>query len=208
METVAGPRRFLTATAITGILYTLSWIAGLSVGAPGVAVNASGAEVVTAFEGHRSVVVVQFLCTEGLPAAGLVIIALVLARAARGPGVAAVVRTAGVVAATVSLVQCGLGIVLAGATASGTAHVLYDAVNRLDGVKMFALAVLAVAAAVSGVLPRWLRYAAAALAVAIVVSGVGYLLLVPGLAAVAYVSGVLLLVFVTATGIVLGRRTS
>jgi hypothetical protein len=36
-------------------------------------------------------------------------------------------------------------MVLAGTTAPGTAHLLYGAVNRLDGVKMLALAILGVA---------------------------------------------------------------
>lgn len=208
MEATVTPRWYLTGTAITGIVYTLSWIVGLSVGAPSVSVTASGAEVVAAFDGHRAVVIAQFVCTEGLPAAGLAVIALALAGAARALGAVTAARTAavaGVVAAIVSLTQCVLGVALAGTTASGTAHALHDAVNRLDGVKMFTLAVLAVAGAVSGVLPRWLRWVAVALAVAIVVSGIGYLLLIPSLATVAYVSGVLLLVFVTGTGIVLGR---
>lgn len=210
MEATVTPRWYLTGTAITGIVYTLSWIVGLSVGAPSVAVNASGAEVVAAYDGHRAVVVAQFVFTEGLPAVGLAVIALALAAAARALGALTAARTAavaGVAAAVVSLTQCVLGIALAGTTASGTAHVLYDAVDRLDGIKMFLLAVLALAGAASGVLPGWLRWVAVALAVAIVVSGIGYLLLVPSLATVAYVSGVLLLVFVTATGIVLGRRT-
>ena len=76
-----------------------------------------------------------------------------------------------------SLAQFVLGAMLAQASAPGTAHLLYDAVNRLDGVKMLALAVLAIAAATSGVLPRWLRYAGIALAITITASGVAYLLL-------------------------------
>lgn len=179
----------------------------MSVGAPSVSVTASGAEVVAAFDGHRALVIAQFVCTEGLPAAGLAVIALALAGAARALGAVAAARTAaGVLAAIVSLTQCVLGVALAGTTAPGPAHVLNDAMNRLDGVKMFTLAVLALAGAVSGVLPRWPRWVAVALAVAIVVSGIGYLLLVPSLATVAYVSGVLLLAFVTGTGVVLGRR--
>ena len=97
-----------------------------------------------------------------------------------------------------------LGAVLAATSAPGTAHLLYDAVNRLDGVKMLALAVLAVAAAASGVLPRWLRYAGIALAITITASGVAYLLLLQNLANLAIPAGVLLLVFITGTGITLG----
>ena len=98
-----------------------------------------------------------------------------------------------------------LGAVLAQATAPGTAHLLYDAVNRLDGVKMLALAVLAVAAAASGVLPRWLRYAGIALAITITASGVAYLLLLQGLASLAVPRrGAAAGLFITGTGITLG----
>jgi hypothetical protein len=95
--------------------------------------------------------------------------------------------------------------VLAGTARPGTAQLLHEAVNRLNGVKMFALAVLAVAAVAARLLPRWLAYLGVALAVSIVGSGIAYLLLIQSLAVLAYVSGVLLLLFVTATGVVLGR---
>jgi hypothetical protein len=82
----------------------------------------------------------------------------------------------------------------------GPAHLLYEGVSRLDGIKMFDLAVVGVAAVAVGVLPRWLRCAGIALAAAIV----AYLLLLPGLAFLAYLSGPLLLLFITGTGITLG----
>ena len=70
---------------------------------------------------------------------------------------------------------------------------------------IIALAVLAVAAAASGVLPRWLRYAGTALAITITASGVAYLLLLQGLASLAVLpAGVLLLAFITGAGITLG----
>lgn len=85
---------------------------------------------------------------------------------------------------------------------------LWQAVNRLDGVKMFALAVLAAAAvaltAPKGPLPRWLRYASLTLAASITISGVAYLFLIQDLAVMAYVAGVALLVWVTGTGLALG----
>lgn len=45
-----------------------------------------------------------------------------------------------------------------------------------------------------------------ALAASLAVSGLGYLLLAPDLAAAVYVAGVLLLVFVTSTGVTLRIR--
>jgi hypothetical protein len=200
-------RRLLTVPGVAGIAYALSWIAGLSVGAPSPKLTASGAEVVAALAGHGSAVTAQFALTEGLPAVGLAIVSIALALAARRSGAFAPARfaaIAGVAAALVSLVQFLLGVALATATAPGTAHLLYGAVNRLDGVKMLALAILAVAAAASGLLPRWLRYEATALAVAITASGIAYMLLLQDLAALVYLAGPLLLVFITGTGIAVG----
>lgn len=51
--------------------------------------------------------------------------------------------------------------------------------------------------------PRWLRYAGITLAIAITSSAGAYLLLLPGLADLAYVSGPLLLLFITGTGLTL-----
>jgi hypothetical protein len=204
-------RRLLTVTGVTGIAFTLSWIAGLSVAAPSPSLTASGAEIVAALAGHGTAVATQFALTEGLPAIGLAVVSVALARAARRSGAAAAARFAlgaGVAAALISLVQFVLGLVLASTSAPGTAGMLYEAVNRLDGVKMFALAILGLAAAASGVLPRWLRYTGIALAVAMVASGVPYVLLLQGGAVLAYVSGPLLLLFITGTGIALGTSAS
>jgi hypothetical protein len=200
-------RRLLTVTGVTGIAYTVSWIAGLAVAAPSPKLTASGASITAALAGHQAAVVAQFALTEGLPAAGLAVISIALARAARRSGAAGharVVLVAGLAAALISLAQFVLGAILAAAASPAAAHLLYESVNRLDGVKMLALAVLGLAGATSGVLPRWLRYAGITLAVAITCSAVAYLLLLPGLASLAYVSGPLLLLFVTGTGVVLG----
>ena len=207
MELSVNRRRLLTVTGVAGIGYALSWIAGLSVPAPSPKLTASGAEIAAALAGHGTAVAAQFALTEGLPAAGLAIVSIALARAARRSGAAAAGRVAliaGVAAALISLLQFALGAVLAGTASPGTAHLLYDAVNRLDGVKMLALAVLGLAAAASGVLPRWLRYTGIALAIAITASGVAYLLLLQNLAILAVPAGVLLLVFITGAGIALG----
>jgi hypothetical protein len=200
-------RRLLTVAGVTGIAFTLSWIAGLSVAAPSPSLTASGAEIVAAFTGHETAVAAQFALTEGLPAVGLAVVSVALARAALRSGAVLAARLAcitGVAAAVISLLQFVLGIVLAGTSAPGTAHTLYEVVNRLDGVKMFALAILGLAGAAAGVLPRWLRYTGIALATAMASSGVPYALLVQGGAVLAYLSGPLLLLFITGTGIALG----
>ena len=73
--------------------------------------------IAAAFAGHQTAVAVQFALTEGLPAAGLAIIAVALARAVRRSGAAAAARAAllvGAAAALISLLQFVLGEVLAG----------------------------------------------------------------------------------------------
>jgi hypothetical protein len=200
-------RRLLTVAGVAGIAYTLSWIAGLAVPAPSPKLTASGAEIIAALTGHEAALAAQFALTEGLPAAGLAIVSIALARAAHRsaatvPAWAALI--AGAMAALISMLQFALGLVLAGTASPGTAHLLYEMVNRLDGVKMLTLAILGLAAAASGVLPRWLRYTGIALAIAITASGIAYLLLLQGLTVLAAPALVLLLLFITGTGITVG----
>ena len=208
----AGSRRrwWLTVPGLTGIGYTLSWVAGLAVPVPSPRLGATGPEVVAALAGHGPAVAAQFALTEGLPAVGIAVISVVLARFARHRGSPAVSRlalVAGLVAAAISAVQAGLGMALAATSAPGQAALLCACANRLDGGKMLALAVLGAAAAAMTALPRWLRLTAAALAVAITGSGLVYLLLAASLAAAAGPALVLLLAFMTGCGIMIGMRT-
>ena len=203
-----GHRRWLlTVPGLAGLGYTLSWSAGLAVPAPSPGFGASGTGIVAALAGHGPALAAQYALTEGLPAAGIAVIAVALARLARRSGATAAARfalVAGLTAAVISAVQFGLGLALAATSAPGPAHLLYTSVNRLDGVKMLALAVLGVAAATMIALPRWLRWAGIALAVTITCSGLVYLLLVASLAAAAGPALVLLLVFMTGSGIMTG----
>ena len=93
---------------------------------------------------------------------------------------------------------------LTATSAPGPAHLLSRSVDRLDGAKMLALAVLGAAAAAMTALPRWLRWTGIALAVAIACSGLVYLLLIASLAAAAGPALVLLLAFMTGCGIMIG----
>ncbi len=207
-------RRWLPA--LVGVAFSVSWIAALTVGPGNLAATADGGEVVSAYTGHLAAGAVQYVLSEGLPAAGLAVVGLALAAAARRAGRLRASRTAAVTslaAALVSLTQCLLGLLMVLGTvpdgSAGSAHLLFETVNRMDGVKMFALAVLAMSGAVlagSGVAARWLRYPAYALAATIAASGVGYLLLLNGLTPLAYLSLPLLLLWVTGSGITLSRR--
>jgi hypothetical protein len=202
-------RLLLTVPGVVGIGYSLSWIAGLAVPAPSPRFGSSGAEVVAALAGHGLAVVTQYALTEGLPAAGIAVISVALARTAHRRGAALAGRfalVAGLAAAVVSAVQFALGLALTATTAPGPAVLLSASVDRLDGAKMLALAVLGAAAATMSMLPRWLRYTGVALAAAITCSGLVYLLLVASLAAAAGPALVLLLTFMTGCGIMIGMR--
>ncbi len=192
--------RLLTVPGAIGIGFTLSWVAGLAIPAPSPKFSASGAQIVSAVAGHAPALAAQYALTEGLPAAGIAVVAVALARVAGSR----LVMVAGVTAAVISVLQFCLGLWLSATSSPGTAHVLFQLVNRMDGGKMLVLAVLGAAAAASVMLPRWLRYAGAALAVAIAASGVVYLLLLQSLWLLAGPALLLLLVFITGAGIWLG----
>jgi hypothetical protein len=207
--------RLLTAPAMAGVAYLVAWVTGLAVWPSNLDVAASGSQVIAAYTGHRGVAMTQSLLVHGVAAVALVIVVLALGQAARrrdaGPLAQATV-VAGIGAAVVSLLQCALGLLLAVSAVpdgdTGRAGSLFAAINRLDGLKMLALAAMAAAGAAlvrrTRLLPGWLGYLGALLAVALVVSGIGYLLLSSTLAPSAYVAGLLLLAWVTSAGISLG----
>ena len=212
-----GRRGAVSLSALAGIGYTAAWIISLSVGAPNPAVAASGRQVVTAFAGHSGPALAQFVLNEGVAAVSLAVVVISAARAARRRGHARAGQAAaafGIAAAGVSWAQLALGTWLFRGPVpdrrAATAGAVYHAITRMDGAKMFLLAAMALAvsqlARRSPILPRWLAPLGALLAAAVVTSGLGYLLLTPGLASAVYVSGVLLLIFVSATGIALRSR--
>jgi hypothetical protein len=206
----------VTAPAAAGVAFVAAWAAGLAAWPSNLNVAASGTKVLSAYSGHQGAAITQYLLVEGAAAIALTIVVIALGRAAirRGserPG--GVVLVAGIGAAVVSLVECTLGLVLsAGAVPdgeTGTAGALFHLINRIDGVKMLALAAMALAAfdlARRGALvPRWLGYLSAVLSAAMTASAIGYLLLNNTLAQAAALSLVLLLIWVAATGITVGR---
>lgn len=210
-------RRVLGLPAAAGIGYSVAWIISLSVGAPNPSVAAPGAQIVAGFAGHAGPAMTMFALAEGVAAAALAIVVISVARVARRSG-ARLAGTAaagfGIAAAVVSWIELCLGAWLIDGLVSGrraaTAGTVYHAINRLDGAKMFLLAAMALAIAAVALrtvsLPRWLARLGVFLTASLVVSGLGYVLLAPGLAAAVYVSGVLLLAFVTSTGITLRSR--
>jgi hypothetical protein len=205
-------RRFRWPAA-AGAGYLAAWVAGLAVWPSNLAVNAASSQVSATYQAHHAVAAAQYLLVEGL--AGLLlgaVLAAVLRATARGSRLAGARPAAvlGAVAVLISLLQCVLGqILVASASDAGRAGTLFALINRLDGVKMLALAGTAAwLAARRGLavqdtgarFPRWLRIAAGLAAVALAGSGVAYLLLAQSAAGLVYASGPLLLLWISATG--------
>ena len=212
-----GRRMAVSLSALAGIGYAAAWIISQSVGAPNPSVAASGSQVAAAFAGRSGPGLAMFALAEGVAAIALAAVMTAAARAARRCGQARAGLAAaafGIAVAAVSWAELALGTWLISGLVpdrrTATAGAIYHAITRMDGAKMFLLGAMALAisqlARRSPMLPRWLAPLGALLAAALVISGLGYLLLAPGLASAVYVSGVLLLIFVSATGITLRSR--
>jgi hypothetical protein len=195
----AVPRNLVAPAA--GGAYVLAWLAGLSVFSSSADVRSSGVQIVRAYRGHESAVALQYVLTEGL--AG-VFLGLVVWTARRRHGLSTLGVRAGLAAAAVSIVQCGLGLWLALAALddADTTGTLYRSLNRLDGVKMLLLIGVGVAVTSQPTLPTWLRRFGAALSVSIAVSGLGYLAAVQAIALAAWVSLPCLIIVVAGLGLV------
>jgi hypothetical protein len=200
-----GWRSYLPAAA--GISYLAAWTIGLAAWPANLAINATGARVAATYEPQTAQAVAQYLLVEGVAGVmlGVVLGYTVLARShgrfVVQPKGAALLAA---IAVVVSLTQCIIGLVLAAAAArhdTALSGELFALVNRLDGAKMLAVAGSAALLAVNRPMARWLRVTAFLLALAITVSGLAYVTLSNALAWTAYVSGPLLLLWVTGMGV-------
>lgn len=204
----------ISPSRLAGIGYAAAWVISLAVGAPNPSVAAPGRQVVAAFAGHGASALAMFALAEGVAAIALIAVVIVAARTARqeAQGRAGLTAAAfGIAVAVVSWAELALGTWLISGLVpdrrTGVAGAVYHAIMRIDGAKMFLLALMALAISQLAwrrrILPRWLAWLGGLLAAALVTSGLGYLLLAPGLASTVIVSGILLLIFVCATGITL-----
>ena len=203
------PRTYLPAAA--GVAYLAAWAAGLAVWPVNLALNATAAQVAASYRAHPAEAVAQYLLTEGLAGILLgIVLACVLLPQLRDrltvrTGGAAVL---GAIAVATSLAQCVIGLLLtAAATSHDTARCgdLSALVTRLDGVKMIAIAgaaaMIAAARTPGPLVSGWLRVVTVPLALALIASGYAYLTLTNQLAWTAFISGLLLLLWVTGVGI-------
>lgn len=200
------------------IAYVVTWVVGLAVWPVNLAPNATAAQVAASHRAHPAEASVQYLLIEGLAALlfGIVLACVLRANRDHGSGQTTGPALLSVVAVITSLTQCILGLLVTAAATGGhvaTAGSLFEALNRLDGVKMFALAgATAWLAATRPALPRWLRRVTVLEVLALIASGCAYVTLSNAFAWTAFVSGPLLLLWVAGAGIALTvaarRRTA
>lgn len=203
------PTRSGRSPLVAALAYIGCWIIGLTMFPAAPALDEPAGAVVDFYARHATASALQAGLVHGV--AAIALLAVVLALRARGVTGAAV--RAGVAAVALSLVQFALEVVRAieaGGQNPTTVDGLFDAVNRLDGVKMIALAVMVAASRravrVAGVhVARGFGIVAPSTAAALVVSGVGYVVLDPTIAMAAFVSLPLLLISVGTIGWSLSR---
>lgn len=204
------PRRL---PAWAGIGYVAVWAAGLAAWPTNLALNATNGQVAAAYRAHPAGATSQYLLSEGVAALmlGVVLAAALISSRDRGRAPLWPAATAAA-AVAISLLQTVIGMFLITAATHhdiARAGGLSDLVNRLDGVKMLALAAVAAYLAARSTWdrrpPNWLRAIAALAAVTLAVSGVDYVLLANSLGWTVYISGPLLLAWIAATGIWLTR---
>lgn len=229
MSTVSRPLRGPAARArlvrgvglpLTAVAYLVFWVLALTLWSGARSIDLSPEAVVALYGGAPFQASITLVFSEGLAAVPLLIVLIAIASEVRRHGASSAgwaVLATGAAAVAVSLTECVLGLLLTLAAAPAHDAVaavrLFDALNRLDGVKMLLLAAAALFTSVGPAwrvraLPIWLRVIGVALAVAIVTSGVAYLFLIAPLAIAAYASLPLLLLWIAGSALFLAWRSA
>jgi hypothetical protein len=189
------------ALPVAGLTYVGAWLVGLAVNPAGPALDAGRQVVVAHYADHAAQAAAQSLLVHGVAAAALGFVVLTVTRRAEGPD-RLLARTAGMTAVGLSLMQMVLGLLAAGDSSAAPAR--FEALSRIDGLKMFALAIF-VAATLTMVrrrlLPRWLGGVGIVLVVTLVPAAIGYLTMSAALAIAAAPALFLLLAFVAGTAL-------
>ncbi|WP_060905181.1 hypothetical protein [Streptomyces scabiei] len=204
-----------TAPRTAGYTHAATWVIGLAVAWGATPeVGDTPSRIATVYADRPVQAIAQALLVHGVAAASLAVIGSGLLGWARrtGNATARFAGWAGTSAAALAFMQLVLELIaVSGAdpASPGRTGTLFEAVQRVDGVKMFALAALAAAACAASrngsLLRRWEAVTGWALAATIAASGIGYLLPSTALTPMAFVSLPLLLVWIAALGAALGR---
>ncbi|MFD7618293.1 hypothetical protein [Streptomyces sp. NPDC059802] len=216
MTTIAKEPVTGTSARAAGYTHAVAWVLGLAAAwgaAPEVGDTPAG--ITTAYADRPVQAITQALLVHGVAAACLVVVGSgLLDRARRTSSTAAhSAGWAGRVAGVLAFVQLVLELVAvrgADPASPGRTGALFEAVQRADGVKMLALAVLAAAACAASRHGTLLRRREVVigwvLAATITVSGIGYLFLSTALTSAAFISLPLLLIWIAVLGAALRRR--
>ena len=191
---------------VAGLSYAGAWILGLTAFGAGPKMTATASQVDAYFAGHRVLSATQGFFIHGIAAVALLAVLVAVGR--RGL-LTRPARNAGLTAVALSGIQCSLDVWRSLYSTGGTTVSLVHSIDRIDGLKMMALAVM-IATSVAGFRSAGLIGTKMAVtgriaAVALVLSGVGYALANVALATIADLSLVLLLVWVAYTGVVVAR---
>jgi hypothetical protein len=196
------------AARLAGFTYVAAWVVGLTALGVGPAADASNAEITRYFADHRALSTIQSLLIHGVAALALLVVLVAVKRAGRATTAA---HAAGLAAVGLSLLQCGLDVYRSLVATGSTTATLVHAIDRIDGLKMFAFAVM-IAASLrvfrsTGMIGRTMAVVGGAAVAALVVSGAAYTLHVVGLLASGELSLLLLLVWVASIGTAASRTT-
>jgi hypothetical protein len=204
----APTRRPARRPRAAGIAYVGAWVVGLTAFGVGPASDASDAEVARYFADHRTLTALQSLLIHGVAAMALLV---VLGAVKRAGATTRIAHAAGVVGVGLSLTQLALDLWRSAFSTGSTTTALVHMIDRLDGFKMFAFAVM-IGAAVhacrrAGLIGRRMERVGGVAAVALVVSGIAYAGAVDSLLVSAELSLVLLLTWVGYLGVAVSRRS-
>ncbi len=191
---------------VAGLAYVGAWVVGLTAFGTGPATSASDREIAHYFATHSAISAAQSLLIHGVAAAAL---ATVLVAMRRNRVATSTAMRAGFVGVGLSLVQCGLDLWRSFLATGTTTATLAHSIDRIDGLKMLAFAVM-IAASVHTFRDRGLVGPKMAIvgrlaAPALVVSSIAYATATQSLMASAELSLVLLLTCVGYAGVALNR---
>jgi hypothetical protein len=190
-----------------GFAYAGAWMLGLAAFGTGPATNASNWEIASYYAGHRLLSAVQASFTHGAAAVALLTVLIATKR------MGATSRTcyiAGLTAVGLSLAQYVLDLVRSLWSTGSATTALVHAIDRADGLKMFALAAMIYASIAifrsSGLIGPKMAVTGRITTAALVLSGAGYASAITALAPAAELSLLLLIIWVGYTGVAVARH--
>ena len=198
---------------ISGTTFVAAWITGLMTATNGPKPSATGTALKAYYGAHQHSAMLQTLCVDAVAGLALIGITIGLSRTLAGPSRRRI-QIAGFTAATISLIQAGIGEALAIQGASGGSpslvRGLFVSLNNADTIKIALLATLVIlvstAARRAMTLPRWLTSMGIAFAPVLALSGLAFPLNSDALYGALYITLPLLLLWTPTVSVKLSRR--